>query len=253
MNSLPSRTRRHGKTVFRLLRTPHSSRMPYMPQARISPSTRRKAQMSRYPSLPNHLREALGGIVPSGDDESWYFPCSVTLERFHNSCALFSPAKGGFFLRKSHFRAVLPGYSNCGTAVRDGRIIDTVYIEPEMPYLRWCTSSAAGYLQRNQNGCALSCVVQRRHGDISDTDPPPRVIRRLAFIDTDQRIAVSGFSATLPRSCCGFRRQVFSGSFGIGALLAARASTESQRPSHSAPAAPLKGTTAVCHTSTCAA
>jgi hypothetical protein len=55
--------------------------------------------MSRYPSLPDHVREALGGIVPSGDDELWYFPCRVTL--------------------------------------RDGRILDTVYIEPEMPYLRW--------------------------------------------------------------------------------------------------------------------
>jgi hypothetical protein len=55
--------------------------------------------MSRYSVLPDHVREALGGIVPSGDDELWYFPCRVTL--------------------------------------RDGRIFDTVYIEPEMPYLRW--------------------------------------------------------------------------------------------------------------------
>jgi hypothetical protein len=55
--------------------------------------------MSRYSALPDHVREALGGIVPSGDDELWYFPCRVTL--------------------------------------RDGRIFDTVYIEPEMPYLRW--------------------------------------------------------------------------------------------------------------------
>ena len=54
--------------------------------------------MSRYSALPDHVREALGGIVPSGDDELWYFPCRVTL--------------------------------------RDGRIFDTVYIEPEMPYLR---------------------------------------------------------------------------------------------------------------------
>lgn len=53
--------------------------------------------MSRHPSLPDHVLEALGGIVPSGDDELWYFPCRVTL--------------------------------------RDGRIFDTVYIEPEMPYL----------------------------------------------------------------------------------------------------------------------
>lgn len=55
--------------------------------------------MSRYPALPDHVREALGGIVPSGDDELWYFPCRVTL--------------------------------------KDGRILDTVYIEPEMPYLQW--------------------------------------------------------------------------------------------------------------------
>jgi hypothetical protein len=54
--------------------------------------------MSRYPSLPDHVREALTGIVPSGDDELYYFPCRVTL--------------------------------------KDGRVLDTVYIEPEMPYLR---------------------------------------------------------------------------------------------------------------------
>jgi hypothetical protein len=54
--------------------------------------------MSRYPVLPDHVREALNGIVPSGDNEFWYFPCSVTLS--------------------------------------DRRIFDTVYIEPEMPYLR---------------------------------------------------------------------------------------------------------------------
>lgn len=55
--------------------------------------------MSRYPSLPDHVREALGGIVPSGDEALWYFPCRVSLG--------------------------------------DGRILDTVYIEPEVPYLRW--------------------------------------------------------------------------------------------------------------------
>jgi hypothetical protein len=55
--------------------------------------------MSRYPALPDHVREALGAIVASGCDELWYFPCRVTL--------------------------------------KDGRILDTVYIEPEMPYLRW--------------------------------------------------------------------------------------------------------------------
>ena len=55
--------------------------------------------MSRYPVLPDHIREALNGIVPSGGSELWYFPCSVTL--------------------------------------RDGRIFDTVYVEPEIPYLRY--------------------------------------------------------------------------------------------------------------------
>ena len=54
--------------------------------------------MSRYPALPDHVRQALGSIVPSGDDKLWYFPCRVTL--------------------------------------KDGRVLDTVYIEPEMPYLR---------------------------------------------------------------------------------------------------------------------
>jgi hypothetical protein len=55
--------------------------------------------MSRYPILPDHVREALGDIVPSGGNELWYFPCRVTL--------------------------------------RSGKVLDTVYIEPEMPYLRY--------------------------------------------------------------------------------------------------------------------
>lgn len=54
--------------------------------------------MPRYPVLPDHVREALGCIVPSGGDDLFYYPCRVTL--------------------------------------RDGRVLDTVYIEPEMPYLR---------------------------------------------------------------------------------------------------------------------
>jgi hypothetical protein len=56
--------------------------------------------MARYPALPAHVREALGSIIATGsDDDLWYFPCRVTL--------------------------------------RDGKVLDTVYIEPEMPYLRW--------------------------------------------------------------------------------------------------------------------
>ena len=55
--------------------------------------------MPRYPSLPDRVREALDGIVPSGDNGLWYFPCRVTL--------------------------------------RDGKILDAVYIEPEIPYLQW--------------------------------------------------------------------------------------------------------------------
>ncbi|HTU51936.1 MAG TPA: hypothetical protein VMF56_15195 [Acidobacteriaceae bacterium] len=54
--------------------------------------------MSRYPALPDHVRQALGNIIASGNDELWYFPCRVTL--------------------------------------RDGKVLDTVYIEPEMPYMR---------------------------------------------------------------------------------------------------------------------
>jgi hypothetical protein len=54
--------------------------------------------MSRYPALPDHVREGLGSIIASGDEDLWYFPCRVTL--------------------------------------RDGKVLDTVYIEPEMPYLR---------------------------------------------------------------------------------------------------------------------
>jgi hypothetical protein len=55
--------------------------------------------MARYAALPNHIRKALETIVPSGDDELKYYPCRVTL---HN-----------------------------------GTILDTVYIEPELPYLRF--------------------------------------------------------------------------------------------------------------------
>lgn len=54
--------------------------------------------MSRYAALPEHIREGLGVIVPSEDGELRYYPCRVTLA--------------------------------------DGSVLDTVYIEPEMPYLR---------------------------------------------------------------------------------------------------------------------
>jgi hypothetical protein len=54
--------------------------------------------MSRYAALPEHIREALGGIVPSEDGDLRYYPCRVTLT--------------------------------------DRSILNTVYIEPEMPYLR---------------------------------------------------------------------------------------------------------------------
>lgn len=54
---------------------------------------------SRYPSLPGSIRESLGNIVASGDNDLWYFPCRVTLS--------------------------------------DGKVLDTVYIAPEMPYLKW--------------------------------------------------------------------------------------------------------------------
>ena len=55
--------------------------------------------MARYAALPNHIRKALETIVPSGDDALKYYPCRVTLQ--------------------------------------DGTILDSVYIEPEMPYLRF--------------------------------------------------------------------------------------------------------------------
>ena len=55
--------------------------------------------MPRYASLPDHIRKALEAIVPSGDDELKYYPCRVTL--------------------------------------RSGVVLDTVYVEPEKPYLRF--------------------------------------------------------------------------------------------------------------------
>lgn len=54
--------------------------------------------MARYPLLPSHIREALKNIIPSEDGSFAYYPCQVTL-------------KGGVRL-------------------------DTVYIEPEQPYMR---------------------------------------------------------------------------------------------------------------------
>lgn len=54
--------------------------------------------MPRYPALPDHIRQSLKFIVPTGDSKLWYYPCHVTLS--------------------------------------DGNTLDTVYIEPEMPYLR---------------------------------------------------------------------------------------------------------------------
>ena len=54
--------------------------------------------MSRYATLPEHVRRALLRIAPSGNRDLKYFPCRVTLS--------------------------------------DGNVLDTVYIEPEIPYLR---------------------------------------------------------------------------------------------------------------------
>ncbi len=54
--------------------------------------------MARYPALPDHIRESLRTIAPSTDGPLEYFPCRVTL--------------------------------------KNGEVLDTVYIEPEKPYLR---------------------------------------------------------------------------------------------------------------------
>jgi hypothetical protein len=54
--------------------------------------------VSRYPQLPELVRNALGDIEPSKDGDLSYYPCRVSL--------------------------------------RDGSALDAVYIEPEKPYLR---------------------------------------------------------------------------------------------------------------------
>jgi len=54
--------------------------------------------MTRYAQLPDHIREALQRIPPSHDLFIVYYPCRVTL--------------------------------------RNNSVLDTVYIEPEKPYLR---------------------------------------------------------------------------------------------------------------------
>lgn len=56
--------------------------------------------MGRYAAMPEHVREALAKIEPSNDKSDLkYYPCRVTL--------------------------------------KDGAVYDTVYIEPEVPYLRY--------------------------------------------------------------------------------------------------------------------
>jgi hypothetical protein len=55
--------------------------------------------MPRYATLPDALRKSLEIIVPSRSDELKYYPCRVTLN--------------------------------------NGMVLDTVYIEPEIPYLRF--------------------------------------------------------------------------------------------------------------------
>jgi hypothetical protein len=54
--------------------------------------------VSRYSQLPELIRSALADIEPSSDGDLTYYPCRVTL--------------------------------------REGSVVDTVYIEPERPYLR---------------------------------------------------------------------------------------------------------------------
>jgi hypothetical protein len=54
--------------------------------------------MARYSTLPDHIRTALHSVTPSDGGGLLYFPCRVTL--------------------------------------RDGKILDAVYIEPEIPYLQ---------------------------------------------------------------------------------------------------------------------
>ncbi len=55
--------------------------------------------MSRYSTLPSHLRDALARIEPSHDGELQYYPCRA--------------------------------------AIKSGQILDTVYIVPEKPYLKY--------------------------------------------------------------------------------------------------------------------
>ena len=65
--------------------------------------------MSRYPLLPDHIREALASITPTRGGSLSYYPCRVSL--------------------------------------KDGSTLNTVYIEPEKPYLRcW------GVYQENDRG-----------------------------------------------------------------------------------------------------
>jgi hypothetical protein len=54
--------------------------------------------MSRYAVLPQQIRAVLSGVVPSEDGDLEYYPCRVTLA--------------------------------------GGCVLDTVYNEPELPYLR---------------------------------------------------------------------------------------------------------------------
>lgn len=89
--------------------------------------------VARYAALPDHIRKALESIEPSGDDELKYYPCRITLN--------------------------------------NGTVLNTVYIEPEMPYLRFW-----GVYPEDDRG--------KRHVRIEDVvkveDSPTRLLAQFA-------------------------------------------------------------------------
>jgi hypothetical protein len=92
--------------------------------------------MARYPVLPLHIRESLKAIQPSGDEKLAYFPCRATLS--------------------------------------DGRVLDTVYIVAEEPYIKYW-----GIWPEQDNGKKWIRIEQVQRVEDSPTRLPARFANEL--------------------------------------------------------------------------
>lgn len=92
--------------------------------------------MGRYAALPDHIRDALRTIQPRNDGDLAYYPCRVTL--------------------------------------KNGEVIDTVYIEPEERYLKmW------GLCPENERGKRWICIEDVAMVEDSPTRLPAQFANNL--------------------------------------------------------------------------